>query len=145
MRTLASLLLSAVLVLTAGPARAEDDPAATAKAAIDAFIGGIIEGAEALAPLLAPEFQMMRASGTGYGREDYLESGIGTVAIKPGFSAEEIVATRDGDILVARYMLVVDETVDGNPVSKRAPRISVFRRIDDVWKIVSHANFAATE
>jgi ketosteroid isomerase-like protein len=145
MRTVLAGILAAFLALAAGPAAAEEDLTATAKAAIDAFVGAVMAGPEALAPVLAPEFQSMRANGTGYSRDDYLASGASEVKIYPGFSAEDIVATRDGDILVARYMLRIEETIDGKPVSKRAPRISVFRRIDGVWKIVSHANFAATE
>ena len=41
-----------------------------------------------------------------------------------------------------RYLLVIDETIDGQSVAKSAPRLTVFRKIDGQWKVVSHANFA---
>jgi ketosteroid isomerase-like protein len=53
-----------------------------------------------------------------------------------------VVATASGDLLIARYQLVIQETIDGTPIAQRAPRLTVFRRDGDRWLVVAHANFA---
>ena len=58
---------------------------------------------------------------------------------------EDLVATAADGLMVARYVLVVDETLDGRTLTRRAPRLTVFRRDGDRWLVVAHANFAAAE
>ena len=101
----------------------------------------MLAGPETLAPILAPEYQIMRTNGVGYDRDGYLNRGAGTVSAQPDFSHEDLVVTAADDVLVVRYFLRIDETIDGKPVKKRAPRLTVFRKIGDVWKVVSHSNF----
>jgi ketosteroid isomerase-like protein len=145
MRTILAAILTAFLALATAPASAADDLAATAKAAITAFLDGVVGGREALAPQLAPEFQVMRENGIGYGRDGYLEGAIGEVKAKPDFSIEDVVATAEGDVMVARYMLRINEVIEGAAVEKRAPRLTVFHRIDGQWKVAAHANFGAVD
>ena len=57
---------------------------------------------------------------------------------------EDLVVTRADDIMVVRYFLRIDETIDGAEIESRAPRLTAFRKIDGAWKAVSHANFGAT-
>ncbi len=143
MRALAAALL-ALITLPITPASAAGDLEETARAALVAFTEAVIAGPEAAAKVLAPEYQILRANGVGYDREGYIEEGVGRVNARPDFAYEEIVATADGDILVVRSMLRIEETIDGAPVDRRAPRLTVFRKIDGAWKVVAHANFGAT-
>ena len=134
-----------VVLMSFSPVVASDELTETARAALISFIEAVRAGPDALAPMLAPEYQIMRANGVGYDRDSYLSKGAGTVSIKPDYAQEEIIATAHDDMLVVRYFLRVDETVDGNPVEKRAPRLTVFRKIDGQWKVVAHANFGARQ
>ncbi len=106
------------------------------------FIEAVIAGPDELAPMLAPEYQIMRSNGVGYNREEYLTKGLGKLSIKPVFAHKDIVVTLAENTMVVRYILEVDETIDGRAVSKRAPRLTVFRLIDNKWKVVAHSNFA---
>jgi ketosteroid isomerase-like protein len=53
------------------------------------------------------------------------------------------VFVESGDLLVVRYWLVINQTIDGTPMAQRAPRLTVFRRDGDRWLVVAHANFAS--
>lgn len=147
MRFVASLaiagLSSAVLILAAGAAAADDDLEEMARAALVAFTAAVVSGPDAVAPLLAPEFQIMRANGVGYDRDGYIDH-VAEVSARPDFSHEDLVVTTADDVMVVRYFLTINETIEGAPVSRRAPRLTVFRNIDGVWKVVCHANFGAT-
>lgn len=125
-------------------AKAAEDLTATARAALSAFVKGTMAGSKVLAPMLAPEFQIMRTNGVGYSRKDYLSRGVPTISAAPEFSLDDVTATRNGDILVVRYFLRIDETIQGKPVKKRAPRLTVFRNVAGSWKVVAHSNFGAT-
>ncbi len=113
-----------------------------AKMLLVEFTEAVIAGPEKLAPMLAPEYQIMRSNGVGYNREEYLKRGVGTLSIKPVFSHQDLVVTVADKVMVVRYLLEVDETIEGVPISKRAPRLTVFRLIGDRWRVVSHSNFA---
>lgn len=151
MRSLASRLLftaliSAIVTLSANAVSAADDMTETARAALVAFTEAVLAGPGTLAPMLAPEYQIMRANGVGYDRDGYLDRGAGTVSARPDFSHEDLVVTAtDDEVMVVRYFLRIDETIDGKPVKRRAPRLTVFRKIDAVWKVVAHSNFGATK
>ncbi len=142
MRTLLSAA-SAVLILAAHAAVADDSLEETARAAVVAFTEAVIAGPDAVAPILAPEYQILRANGTGYDRDGYIAH-VEEVSARPNFSHENIVATTADDVMVVRYVLSIDETIEGAPVTRRAPRLTVFRKIDGAWKVVAHANFGAT-
>jgi len=148
MRNLASRFLIATVfatgLLLAAPATA-DEITDTARAHVIAFIDGVIAGPDAVAPLLAPEYQIMRSNGVGYDRAGYINRGAGTVRARPNFTLEDMVATSGGDVMVARYILQIDETIDGKTITRRAPRLTAFRKIDGAWKISAHANFARAE
>jgi ketosteroid isomerase-like protein len=123
-------------------ARAEE-PRAAAQEAIQAFIGAVASADPvAVEAVLAPEFQIMRAGGVGYDRQAYLTEGLPVVTLA-AWEVEDLSATATGDLLVALYYLVIDETIDGQRVAKRAPRLTVFRRDAEHWRVVAHANFAA--
>jgi ketosteroid isomerase-like protein len=136
------LLAVALIAFAALPARA--DPNTDAASALNTWWGALVAGTpEALAPVLAPEFQAMRANGSGYDKAGYLASSLPKVAAMPQFA--EMTATEQGDHLIIRYFVTVNETRDGKAVQAYAPRLTVFRKEGDRWLVVAHGNFAALE
>ena len=113
---------------------------AEAKAAVLSWLEALKSGdPAAVAKILAPEFQILRSDGSGYGREDYLKA-------LPKFGGHpeilKLVHSSDGGILVARYTLQLEQKIGGKPVQKLAPRLSVMRQAAGTWLMVAHANFA---
>lgn len=137
-------LTGALLASPAGAGGA-DENVATARSLLIAFTDAVIAGPEAVAPLLAPEHQIMRSNGVGYGQAGYVSRGAGSVNAQPNYSHDDLVVTTGGDTLGVRYFLQIDETIDGKAVARRAPRLAVFRKIDGAWKVTAHANFARSE
>ena len=117
------------------------NPAITA---LNAFWGAALKGTpEAIDPVLAPEFQIQRADGSGLEKEAYLKSQLAKFTSIPEFTAIDV--TANGDILVVRYQVSVDSTREGKTVQREAPRLTVFRRDGSAWLVVAHANFAPVE
>jgi len=113
-------------------------------AANTAWWGALVTGTvPALDAVLAPEFQIMRADGSSYDKQDYLASALPKVAAIPAFS--HMAVTAHGDLLVVRYWVTVKETRNGETVEAHAPRLTVFRRDGDAWLVSAHANFATLE
>lgn len=119
------------------------DPAAAGKAAVDAWVGAVAAGdAAALGKILAPEFQIVRADGTAYGAEAYLQSELPRFPEPPAIGA--LVVTGYGDYLVARYEITSKVTIGGEQELRYGPRITVFRKgAGGTWLVVAHANLAA--
>ena len=144
--TFARLCTLFILLLAPLPAASDDPQLKEAEAAVRSFVDAVAKGDQAgLAAVLAPEFQIMRSNGVGYGREDYLALGLSTVRIEGSPVIENLTVTRQGDVMVTRYSLATSMTVNGKAVEADAPRLSVFRREGDRWLIVAHANFAEIE
>jgi ketosteroid isomerase-like protein len=134
--------IAAFLLFAALPARA--DPNTDAASALNSWWGALVAGTpEAIGPVLAPEFQMMRADGSGYDKAGYLASDLPKVVAIPSF--REMNITEQADHVIVRYFVTVNETRDGKAVQAYAPRLTVFRKEGDRWLVVSHANFAALE
>jgi hypothetical protein len=113
-------------------------------AANQAWWGALVSGTpDAVGAVLAPEFQIMRADGSAYDKDDYLASQLPKVAAIPEFS--QMAVTAHDDLLVTRYYVTVKETRDGATVEAHAPRLTVFRKEDGKWLVVAHANFATLE
>jgi ketosteroid isomerase-like protein len=149
------ILLMAVMVAT-GPAvmsfpgagsmarAAEAGTAAMATEAIERYFQALVDGdGKALAAAIAPEFQIMRADGSGYVEAEYLASSLPKIKVMP--TIEKLVVSGGGDILVARYFLKIESTRDGKTVAAYAPRLTVLRKVGDTWLVAAHANFAAVE
>ncbi len=108
---------------------------------VNNWIGAVVSGdKEAIKEILAPEFQLVRGSGNAYNNAEYLASGLPKITVVLNIS--DINSSAGGDIMVVRYWLVIDETVDGQVLQKRAPRLTVFRNIEGHWFVSAHANFA---
>lgn len=133
-------IFAAGAMLVAGSALADDKLDGEAHTAVMAFLEAVAAGPDAVEKILAPEYQIMRSNGIGYDRAGYIAS-VGGVNLTD-FSAEKIVATADGDVMVTRYFLKDTETIDGVATENDAPRLTVFRKIDGAWKVAAHANFA---
>lgn len=108
---------------------------------VSQWVSTVVSGDDnAVARILAPEFQLVRGSGTAHDAESYVSGGLPKIADSP--KIDRIVGTAAGDLQVVRYWLVVDSAVDGQAMQRRAPRLTVFRRIGDRWFVSAHANFA---
>lgn len=95
---------------------------------------------EKVAPLLAPEFQVLRSDGGGYGKDEYLAASIPKIRSAPVF--RDLVVTRNEDIVVVRLILEIDEIIDGKHGAARSPQLMVFRVAPDGWQVVAAGNFS---
>src|SRR4051794_11523613 len=74
------------------------DPKSPAVAPLKAFWTAVVAGTpDALAAVLAPEYQVVRADGSGYDKEGYLKSALPKVAAVPEFT--DVSVTGSGDLL----------------------------------------------
>lgn len=128
--------LLGVVSTTAHAAVSEAD----ARAAIAAWLDPLQEGDPAkIEAVLAPEFQLLRSDGTGHDKTTYL-SDLPRHTSKPEIT--DLIYSGEGDRVVVRYMLQLNQTINNKSVQKKAPRLSVFRRGSAGWLVVAHANFA---
>jgi hypothetical protein len=133
---------AAATLLVGGQASASGAAAdeAQALAALDPWADALFSGdPEQVARVLAPEYQIVRSDGTGFGKDEYLTT-LPKQAMRSQF--RDIVATAHGEVMVIRYVIVTDQTIEGQAVEAVSPRLSVFRKDGDAWLIVSHASFA---
>ncbi|MCB1488276.1 MAG: nuclear transport factor 2 family protein [Bauldia sp.] len=127
---------------SAGGALAQDtDIEADARTAIETVFDALTSGdAGQVRPLLAPEFQIVRSDGAAYDKEEYLARSIPHIDSKPTIS--DLVVTRNGDIVVTRFRLGIEEELDGKKAESNAPQLIIFRITPEAWQVVASANFA---
>ena len=82
---------------------------------------------------------VLRSNGGGHDKAGYLKA-LPKQTARSKFS--DIIATGNGETLVIRYKIEIEQTIDGAPVNGIAPRLSVFRKEAGRWLIIAHANFA---
>lgn len=142
-RDFSCLALAGFSLLAAGqsPAQAgERLSEQSARDALDPWIEAIFSGnPEAVEAVLAPEYQILRADGTGHDKASYLNA-LPKHHVPSTFS--DIVASGNDSIMVIRYRIETDQTVDGKAVKGISPRLSVFRKEGGRWLLSAHANFA---
>jgi len=139
--SLAALASISVLAFGAGTAVAEEISQEEALKALDPWADALFTGDPALIDkVLAPEYQILRSDGSGHDKTSYLKA-LPKQQVRSKFS--DIVARGGGDVMVLRYRIETDQTIDGKAVKGVSPRLSVFRRVGDSWLISAHANFAA--
>jgi hypothetical protein len=98
---------------------------------------GEVDVAE-LKKFLSSAWVLQRANGTSSTKPAYLEA----PALVESYEIQNLDVSRDGPVLVARYEVVVDSTINGQPQSSNpAPRLSVFFKGPKGWQMVAHANF----
>lgn len=143
-RDFALVALAGISALAAGAtcaAATDKIPPEEALKALDPWADALVTGDPAvIEKVLAPEFQILRSNGSGYDKTSYLKS-LPRQRVRSKFS--DIVATGAGDIMVLRYHIDTDQTIEGKKVKDISPRLSVFRKDGDRWLISAHANFAA--
>jgi hypothetical protein len=136
-----------LILAGAGSALAGDRAKAQAKVseadaleALDPWADALFTGDPAVVDkVLAEEFQILRSNGGGHDKASYLKA-LPKQTTRSKFS--DIIATGNGEILVVRYKLETEQTIDGTPVNGISPRLSVFRKEAGRWLMVAHANFA---
>ena len=111
-----------------------------ALAALLPWLTAVAEGDRAAVERrLAPEFQILRSDGVGYDKPSYLAA---LPAHRQPPEVRDVVATGDGGLLVIRYAITVDVSLQGGTMRGTAPRLSTMRRAGETWQMVAHANFA---
>lgn len=96
-----------------------------------------------LRAFLSPAFQIQRADGSGANRNQYVPS-VGKSVVINDYTLSGFKVTRAGDILVARFIVVTTEIINGQSYTKAAmPRIATFAYDDMQWRMTSNANFNA--
>ena len=133
--------LAIALVMTVVGANANDDLNQRGIEAFDRLVQAIINGPEALAEVLAPEFQIIRSDGSAHDRDSYIQSVLPTLNREAGYSFHDVVVTTNGDLMVMRALMTLDATVNGKPVARTAPRLAVFRKIEGRWQVAAVATF----
>lgn len=139
-----SALLAFFFPYSQGLALAEPaDPATTSEAQqhlrqlFDALASG---DPKRVGPMLAPEFQLVRADGSAYNKDEYLRRSIPKILTTPEFA--DLVVTRHGASVVVRLKLIVREYLNGREAQSGSAQLFVFRIQPDGWKVVASANFA---
>lgn len=118
------------------------NPDAQGRAAVEAWVGAVVSGdLEKVRAVLAPEFQIVRADGTAYDKEAYLQSDLPRFDKMP--EIETLVVTGYGDYLVARYIIPLGPKLGSEEEQLNGPRLTVFRKSGQSWLVVAHANFAS--
>jgi len=145
-RALAALAITAAALVLAVPAAGAGAPAgptssteAKGRDLANRFLE-LLEAKDAagLRRFLSPAFQLQRADGSYANKVEYLRA----PAIVESHEIDDLRVTRTGDVIVARFDLVVDATIDGQPQSTEpAPRLATFRKGAHGWQLVSYANF----
>lgn len=116
------------------------DPDAKAKELLTTWLTALQQGDTAtIAKLLAPNFQIERADGTGTDRAGYLANPAKVTSFA---FADELVALQHGDTLTVRWGLKITEQIGGTQyVDQTAPRLTAFVWRQGRWQILAYGNF----
>jgi Domain of unknown function (DUF4440) len=143
-RKLTVALLLAIAFLSVGSRSLiaqQADVTAEAQKALSAVFDALSSGdPNKVRPLLAAEFQVVRSNGAAYDKEQYLAQSI--PKIEGRISFDDLVVTRNADIVVTRMRLKIRERIDGKLAESGAPQLIVFRVTPRGWQVVAAANFA---
>lgn len=150
MRWAAAALLAATLIAFAACGSDDEgensspppiaDLTAEGEFLVNRFFAALASGQRAaVAAVLSPAFQIVRATGTVHDRDGYLDN-LPTVG---EFEITDVRATLNAGVLVVSYVVLVDEVLEGVEQTTRAPRLSTFQWEGGDWLLVSHANFGA--
>src|SRR5215471_5989327 len=100
---------------SARAAEASADLQSQGMEALKVFWTAVVKGTpEAFDPVLAPEFQLERADGSGLDKQAFLKSQLPKFAAMPEFTKVSI--SGSGDLLVVRYLATADATRGGKRV-----------------------------
>jgi len=114
------------------------DPVATATELVTAWLETLKSG-ESVADLMAPNFEIQRADGSGANRDQYLAN---PAVVDDYTLSNTVIASQSGNTLSVRWSLEVSEEINGVQYDDvDAPRLTVFEWTGDAWQIVGYANF----
>ena len=138
----AVFLVTALLSIWPHPLNAQERaPVAEARKALSVLFDALRSGdPNKVRPLLAPEFQVVRSNGASYDKEQCLAQSIPKIDGQPSF--DDLVVTRNADIVVTRMRLKIQERLDGKRAESGAPQLIVFRVTSQGWQVIAAANFA---
>lgn len=112
---------------------------------LNAWIGAVVSADPTqVEAILAPEFQIVRGNGHRYDALAYVADGLPTIGGTPPEVAGIHVTEADG-LMVVSYWLLIDIEDEGQTLTRRAPRLTVFRNINGTWRVSAHANFAVPQ
>ena len=133
---LVSVLVGCSSGTTAAPTL--DNPSATARELLTTWLTTLQNG-ESVADIIAPNFQLQRADGSGVDRDEYLAN---QALVTEFVLGDEVYAVQSGQTLTVRWNILVSEEIDDVLYENiQAPRLTVFEWIDGAWLIVGYANF----
>jgi ketosteroid isomerase-like protein len=119
-----------------GAATAQEDANVLAETQLKRFYESLSGRAE-LADVLGDAFQVMRTDGTRYDRAVYLTR----PPAYTGYNVADIKALQSGDTLTVSYFVGVTGQFEGKGIaSSGEPRLVVFTRVGDEWKMQAIAN-----
>lgn len=88
--------------------------------------------------MLAPGFQAAHQYGASTRKQEL--NTLKTLDIRD-YIVSNLKVTRNGPVIVATYLVSVEETLKGIRLSKKpAPRLTVFLETTSGWKLIAHAN-----
>ncbi len=92
---------------------------------------------------MADGFQSVHEDGANNKAEELeLISGLAIT----NYTIDNLISTQDGDVLITTYMVSVEETIEGERLSKKpAARMTVFVKNDGNWQWIAHANLKPLE
>lgn len=129
------------LVALAALGTGSNEVTTEAAEALTRFFAAVASGDhDRIRAVVSPDYQIQRADGKGYTLQEYLSKSLPTVKSSPVM--QDLVVTSFSNTMVTRYMLKVEETIQGKTAEYLAPRLTVFQRIDGKWRVSAHANFA---
>ena len=142
--TVVALALGALVIAPAASAAGSTSDETQGQKLVERFLDALHPDAAGevdiadLKKFLSPAWTLQRANGTSSTKAAYLEA----PALVESYEIQNLDVTRDGPVLVARYEVVVESTINGQPQSTNpAPRLSVFYKGPKGWQMVAHANF----
>ncbi|MBU2538198.1 MAG: nuclear transport factor 2 family protein [Proteobacteria bacterium] len=101
------------------------------------------------ANLKKPDIEMIKKT-TASGFQSVHQDGANTLeqelelikGLKLGkYTLSNIKITQNGPVLIATYLVSVEETIEGKRLTKKpAPRLSVFLETENGWQWIAHAN-----
>ena len=99
---------------------------------------------EALGSLLSGAYVLRRTDGSGYDREGFVKAlGDDSDYKLESYEIKDLQAKRDGDVLVATFVLDGVVMDNGKPVmSQPSTSLVTFVRVDGQWKLASDAFFS---
>jgi hypothetical protein len=56
------------------------------------------------------------------------------------YALTDVKIKEEHNVIIITYFATVQETVGGGPVSIKAPRLTIFEKVDGKWKWIAHAS-----